>query len=368
MSSGESLTDVSRCLPPLPSIEGTFGHNLSAAPPGFYQGCTPSQGPTETFHVNSEKGYVSWDLINAGGVSVVAFSVDEHPMWVYAADGRYIQPMKVDALTITNGQRYSVFVKLDHSAVTGGYTIRTANTGINQILNATATMAYSTPHQPGRQRGPSVPYIDITGRNTTCETTFLNESKIVPFPITLPSAPDFPVSATHHLRIDHFNASYRWVLGNDESYPQSVETETPALFNRSAISNGLTISTRNDTWVDLIFTVTPLQPPHPIHKHSNKFFVIGTGQGSFNYSSVAEAVRDIPGSFNFKTPQVRDTFATPAAAQGPTWLAIRYRVVNPGAFLIHCHIQVHLAGGMALGLLDGVDAWPEVPGEYLHGG
>lgn len=29
----------------------------------------------------------------------------------------------------------------------------------------------------------------------------------------------------------------------------------------------------------------------------------------------------------------------------PTWLALRYHVVNPAAFLLHCHIQVHLRGG-----------------------
>jgi FtsP/CotA-like multicopper oxidase with cupredoxin domain len=107
-----------------------------------------------------------------------------------------------------------------------------------------------------------------------------------------------------------------------------------------------------------------LQPPHPIHKHSNKFFVIGQGEGKWKYSSIAEAMHYIPQSFNFETPQIRDTFATPPAATGPTWLAIRYHVVNPGAFLLHCHIQIHQSGGMALALLDGIDEWPEIPDEY----
>lgn len=73
-------------------------------------------------------------------------------------------------------------------------------------------------------------------------------------------------------------------------------------------------------------------------------------------------------NFNFDKPQMRDSFPTPPAETKPSWLAIRYHVVNPGAFLLHCHIQVHLAGGMALGLLDGVDEWPTVPPEYLSAG
>lgn len=310
----------------------------------------------EIFNVDHAEGYVSWDLINAAGVAMVRYSVDEHPMWVYAADGRYIEPMQVDAVQVPNGARYSVLVKLDKPS--GGYIVRTANFGINQIINATAIMSYTTPHET---QEPSEPYISITGRNATPDIVLLDEAKVRPFPVEVPS---MEVNATYHLRVEHYNASYRWILGND-SFPQSLEKiDPPALFDRFNIPDNNTITTRNGTWVDLIFTVTPLQPPHPIHKHSNKYFVIGQGEGEFNYSSVAEAAKEIPQNFNFKTPQIRDSFPTPAAPVTPTWLALRYHVVNPGAFLMHCHIQVHLAGGMALALLDGVDEWPDVLPPY----
>lgn len=291
---------------------------------------------------------------------MITYSVDEHPMWVYAADGRYIQPMQVDAVTVSNGARYSVLVKLDKQS--GDYIIRAANTGINQIINATAVMSYTTPHEA---QDPSEPYIDITGRNATPNTVFFDEAKVTPFPVEVPS---MEADSMYKLRIERYNASYRWVLG-ENSYPQSLQTLTPpALFDRSSIPDNFSISTQNGTWVDLVFIVTPLQPPHPIHKHSNKYFVIGQGEGSFNYSSVAEAVKEIPQNFNFDTPQIRDSFPTPPAATKTSWLAIRYHVDNPGAFLLHCHIQVHLAGGMALALLDGVDEWPTVPPEYLYAG
>jgi hypothetical protein len=48
-------------------------------------------------------------------------------------------------------------------------------------------------------------------------------------------------------------------------------------------------------------------------------------------------------------------------------MVIRYQVVNPGAFLFHCHVQTHMSGGMAVAMLDGVDEWPEVPSEYAEG-
>jgi len=36
--------------------------------------------------------------------------------------------------------------------------------------------------------------------------------------------------------------------------------------------------------------------------------------------------------------------------------------------LFHCHMQTHLSGGMAIVMLDGFDAWPNVPAEYANNG
>ncbi|GFF46734.1 laccase-1 [Aspergillus udagawae] len=353
-----SLTDIGCAPPTIPLLQGNFAHNFSASPPTVYSGCTPSQGSTELHLVDPLASYASFDLISAAGVSTLTFSIDEHPMYIYAIDGRYVVPVRVDAVTIANGNRYSIMVKLDKPA--GDYTVRIANAGINQLISGNVSLSYNTPFKA--QSRPSQPSIDITGANTTADVVIFDESMVIPFPVEVPAQ---QVAQTFFLDVARFNASYRWVLGNS-SFPLSVEESPPLLFNRSAAKPDLSISTRNGTWIDLIFRVVdPLQPPHPIHKHSNKFFVIGQGNGVFNYTSVAEAMKYIPESFNFKTPQIRDTFVTPPSVSGPTWLAIRYQVVNPGAFLIHCHIQVHLSGGMALAMLDGVDKWPvDFPEEY----
>lgn len=359
----QNLTDIG-CLPPSNTIaEGTYAHNLSAIPPTVFAGCKSHQGPREVLKVDPIHGYVSYDLISSAGVATLMFSIDEHKMIVYAVEGQYVEPVEVDAITLTNGNRYSVMVKLDKPL--GDYTVRLVNYGVNQILNTTATFRYETRHvpYPKMKNGPSKPSISITGSNTTAETVILDESTIIPYPSSSPSQ---HVAQTHVLRIAHYHTSYRWTMGNS-SYALSLEQARPLLFypNSSVAHSDLTVHTKNNTWVDFIFYVyEPLQPPHPIHKHSNKYYVIGQGQGVWNYTSVAEAMEHIPESFNLKNPQYRDTFATPPAATGPTWLAIRYHVINPGAFLMHCHIQVHLSGGMAVALLDGVDKWPIIPEEY----
>ncbi|GAB1217854.1 hypothetical protein ATERTT37_007097 [Aspergillus terreus] len=333
--------------------------DIGAIVPSMYHGCTPSRGACERLLVDPADSYVSYDLVSAAGINTVVFSIDEHPMYVYAIDGRYIVPTLVDAITLANGNRYSVMVKLDRPA--GDYTIRLATTGVNQILGTTAILSYGASFATEAEKRFSVPSIDIAGTLISANYTALNESTIIPFPAEIPS---YEVTQTYVLDIDHYHASYRWTLGNS-SLPMILEESTPLLFDPSAAQRDLSIETLNGTWVDLIFRVVkPLQPPHPFHKHSNKFFVIGQGNGYWNYSSVAEAMKSIPGSFNFDTPQIRDTYYTPPATTTATWLAIRYQVVNPGPFLLHCHVQVHLNGGMGLTLMDGVDEWPEIPAEY----
>lgn len=83
--------------------------------------------------------------------------------------------------------------------------------------------------------------------------------------------------------------------------------------------------------------------------------------------SVAEAVKDIPQFFNLETPQIRDGYSVPSVQGPPTWPAIRYQVTQPGAFILHYHIQTHFSGGMAVALLDGIDVFPKAPEEYQNG-
>ncbi|PYH91305.1 hypothetical protein BO71DRAFT_486353 [Aspergillus ellipticus CBS 707.79] len=352
---GQNMSDMG-CFPPTPSRLGFFPYNTTTIPKGYYQGCTPSDGETEILHVNPAWKYVSYGLTNVAGSSSFVFSIDEHPMWVYAVDGRYIEPLLVEAMTVPIGTRYAVMVKLNQPA--GNYTVRVANSYANQIINGTAVLAYDPPAQRTKA---SVPYIDEVGGSTGPATTFLNEDQIVPFPAIQPS---MNVDATHVFSLHLYNSSYMWSLSNT-TYPMTVQDlEVPVLFDRSSIPPENTIQTLNGTWVDLIINVTSGQPQHPLHKHSNKFFVIGQGSWPWNYSSVAEAARLVPTSFNFLTPQYRDTFPTPPARVGPSWLALRYFVQNPGPFFFHCHVMMHEYGGLAVALLDGVDAWPTVPEEY----
>ena len=72
-----------------------------------------------------------------------------------------------------------------------------------------------------------------------------------------------------------------------------------------------------------------------------------------------------PEAFNLETPGYRDTWLTLADRQ--SWSVLRYHVDNPGPWLFHCHFEIHLNGGMGTVIMDGVDAWPEIPERYQSG-
>lgn len=103
---------------------------------------------------------------------------------------------------------------------------------------------------------------------------------------------------------------------------------------------------------------------HSIHKHGNKMFVLGWGVGRFEWDSVDEAVQANPQAFNLVNPPRRDTFLTPMPALDGAWQVIRYQVTDPGVWILHCHINNHMLGGMSMVIQDGIDAWPDIPLEY----
>jgi len=370
------------CTPMSPKAldEGlNFTYDISKIPPGMVDGCSATNGSHEIIEVNAADGYASFHWISAMSVKTPVVSIDEHHMTVFAVDGAYIQPQPADTIFMYNGERFAAMIKLDQPA--GDYTIRVANSGADQILSGFATLRVtnSTTRRHGRKAtstsvssapaSTSSPYIDYAGGNLSGSVVALDETKLIPFPASKPAP---TADATHFMNLGRLNYNYGWSLSGDALYPDSGDMSKPLLFypNSTLGRNGsLVFTTKNGTWVDIVLQVilndaAPAQPAHPVHKHSDKAYIIGAGSGIFNYTNVAEAMKVIPEDFNLETPSLRDSFATPSILRGPAWVVFRYQVVNPGAFYVHCHIQTHLNGGMAMTILDGVDVWPEIPAEY----
>jgi FtsP/CotA-like multicopper oxidase with cupredoxin domain len=100
---------------------------------------------------------------------------------------------------------------------------------------------------------------------------------------------------------------YRWSI-NGQYYPKADPVE---------IRKGEVIrfALRNPTGMD-----------HPFHLHGHSFRVLGK-----------------PGGLNLTDPVLKDTINVPAKGE----VVIQWLADNPGRWFFHCHIEWHLATGMA---------------------
>jgi len=153
-----------------------------------------------------------------------------------------------------------------------------------------------------------------------------------------------------------------WVV---DGYPYR-EPQTPILFGN--MSDGWDANTTlkfplNST-IDLILRIANDSMDtmgHPMHLHGHKFWVLGTGSGTFPYNTTADAPSSM---INIENPPYRDTVDLPPSG----WAALRYVTDNPGAWLFHCHIQWHLVSGMALVLVEGEEQLGNLTGQTAISG
>ncbi|KIW88693.1 uncharacterized protein Z519_10739 [Cladophialophora bantiana CBS 173.52] len=357
------------CLPPnLPATQGNFTFNIDTLPSDAYFTCNPSTGPMASFDVDPAKGFAALTFINPGGYELLKFTIDGHKMWVYGVDGGYITPKLVDQVVVNNGDRYSVLIELNQPPAQ--YSIRVANNGLNQVLSGFAVLNYKGSVGPASEDPNALAAMNFAGVNLTTLVTF-NDNLASPYP---PSAPAPTADVTYQMNIKKLGqpaGAYQWTLSGVNAFAPELEDQTPLLFEDPANvqASDLILKTNSGQWVDLIIkTQGPLAQPHPMHKHSNKAYVLGKGIGNWTWNTVAEAAAALPaGTFNFANPPLRDGYTTTPNEVNSTWMVLRYQVTNPGAFLFHCHVQTHVAGGMAVAMLDGVDNWPKVPTEYAEG-
>ncbi|RGP70386.1 hypothetical protein FLONG3_7457 [Fusarium longipes] len=362
---GAEFTDKA-CLPSsaLNALAGGMGKE-EALLPGTFSGCKETDGQIETIKISNYYGawesYVAFDIVGAINFVSGVFSIDGHDMWVYAMDGSYIEPQKVQAIPVTNGDRYSIVVKI---ANTGDYKMRFSANSAPQIISGHAVLSvegYSAPE------GDAEPWVSIVGVPTSKEVVLFNQAVAFPYP---PSPISPTADVTFNLSMAIKGASYLWALNDTGLLSDDLDERRPTLFNpRPYVNDNVTISTKLGQWVDLVFVAALFpQPPHPIHKHGSKMYMLGAGTGHFRWSSVEEAIKEIPDQFNLVNPPRRDAFASAPAETEPSWVVVRYHAADAGPWLLHCHINNHMVGGMMMVIQDGVDAWPEVPEEYAEGG
>jgi FtsP/CotA-like multicopper oxidase with cupredoxin domain len=225
-------------------------------------------------------------LINASSTYALRFQVDGHPLSIIAADGAPMRPVTVDNLVIDVGERFDALLRADQG---GAHWVHVATLDGKE---ARAVLRY--PAAPaGEPKAAPAPW----GAHTLTQ-----EEMRAPAPVALAAKPKEIA-----LTLGGSMKPYRWSI-NEQFYPKA---DAIVLAKGEAVRFHL----RNPTGMD-----------HPFHLHGHYFHVLGK-----------------PGALNLKDPVQKDTVNVPAKEE----LVLQWQATNPGRWFFHCHIEWHLATGMA---------------------
>ncbi|ODQ79332.1 hypothetical protein BABINDRAFT_141426 [Babjeviella inositovora NRRL Y-12698] len=355
--------------------------------PGFSKPCKETRSEREIIYT-MRKRYLYLNVYNVGGAFGKSFSIDDHDLVVIAIDGTFVHPLIAQRLIIPIGTRYTVLVKVDleERAARGSdtsepFAIRFAVTSGNQIKEGLSFLVYDYPlnltdpidgvkyddiqayndPQNGEQ------FQDMGGLSLSPHYKSVNPLITRPFDPTL-RPPLGPADHSVRLFLNRTGTIEFSMFADGDLAPRGLELEAP-LLHQHQLNHNVSFSHINGVidpgiklgqTVDLIVDAAP-DIKHPIHLHGHSVYAISSSVlQTFPYDCIVEAVADSYQGLNFDHPPLVDIFEVPNGGH----LVLRFVADNPGFWLIHCHIGIHMASGMMGVLVEAKDDIPEMP-EFL---
>ncbi|KAM5466595.1 hypothetical protein MauCBS54593_005852 [Microsporum audouinii] len=281
-------------------------------------------------------------LANVAMDSLFQFNIDGHKLKVIAVDFVPIVPYETDSVLVNVGERYDVIVEAN--ATSGDYWMR------GGWLRACQGVANDNPgsitgivrYNPGSTKVPTTTST-VQPPNICADEP---STKLVPrvkFDVT--SIAGTTVEGIN-VRLTH-TALFQWTINGSSLALDWNKPTLKYIFNNASDFptpyNVVPVERKNptgDEWAVLVIENTAAalfsNIAHPIHLHGHDFWILAQETGKLWDGSMK--------SFQMKDAPRRDTALLPARG----YLAIAFRLDNPGAWLIHCHIAWHSSQGLAL--------------------
>ncbi|KAK1286267.1 Laccase-3 [Acorus calamus] len=328
-------------------------------------------------------------VINAAMNTELFVSIAGHPMTVVATDASYTKPFTTSVIMLGPGQTTDVLVTMNQPA--GRYYIAARAYASAQGVafdntTTTAIVEYksagcSSKGGPGRPAMPSLPAFNDTGAATAFSKEIRSPSAVeLPGPVEedlfftvglglLDCQPGKTCAGPNGARFAASMNNVSFVLPSRLSILQAHKSGVPGVFTEdfpavppvqfdytaNNISQALqkpvqgtkVLKLKYGTVVQIVLQGTNIVTGenHPIHLHGYDFYILAEGFGNFD-------PKTDNAKLNMVDPPLRNTVAL--AVNG--WAVIRFKADNPGVWLMHCHLDVHITWGLAMALLveDGV--------------
>lgn len=294
-------------------------------------------------------------IANIGGLACGQFHIEGYTLSVVEMDGVQTQPQNADTIVLCAGQTYGVVVQ--------GKSIPLG--GANYIVKMTTDMlTQAIPSEEARSVVGNLVYlidtllggllttiVDILSFNWQPASQFddmsarpLDGQKLL-----------FPVDNNIALTTNQTyfpNLGTRIGMSSSSDAQPYVPPKVPSLYtalttSSNAFMDPATYGVGANPWVLKSGQVVQINYynadafPHPLHLHGHVFQIVARGSGSWNGDESS-----LP-----NVPAKRDVAVVPANGH----LVLRFQANNPGVWFFHCHIDLHLIGGMAATMVEAPD-------------
>ncbi|XP_070037428.1 laccase-7-like [Nicotiana tomentosiformis] len=347
--------------------------------PGDLYPCSINQ--TYKLTVKHGKTYLL-RIINAALNNQLFFKIANHKMKVVAVDAAYTDPYVTDVVVIGPGQTTDVLLTADQAQASYYMAANPYASAAGVPFDNTTTRGIII-YEGAQTSTPIMPILPAFNDTPTAHKFFTNLTGLVTGPFWTPpprkvdehmfitiglglTACNRPGNATcggpngQRFAASMNNASFQFpnkismleafFYNVNGVYTTDFPNQPPVKFDYTNANNSMNpaiIMTTKSTkvkkvkfnaTVEIVFQNTALIgiENHPIHLHGFNFYVLAQGFG--NYNPAVDRKK-----FNLFNPQERNTIGVPVGG----WAVIRFRANNPGVWLMHCHLDVHLPWGLA---------------------
>nr|GMD52998.1 laccase-12-like [Ipomoea batatas] len=321
-------------------------------------------------------------VINAALNQQLFFSVANHKLTVVGADASYVKPFTTSVIMLGPGQTTDVLITANqpparyymaaraYASAQGAPFDNTTTTAILQYKAASSSSkgGQTTPVLP------SLPAYNDTATATAFTTSFrslrnvevpteIDENLFITVGLGLNNCPKGASSQNcqgpNGTRFTASMNNVSFVLPSNFSLLQAHHQGIPGVFTTDfpaapPVKFDYTGNVSRSLWqpasgtkvyrlkygarVQIVLQGTNIftAENHPIHLHGYDFYILAEGFGNFNPQKDTA-------KFNLVNPPLRNTASVPVNG----WTVIRFVADNPGVWIMHCHLDVHITWGLA---------------------
>ncbi|MCD7458266.1 high-affinity glucose transporter [Datura stramonium] len=326
-------------------------------------------------------------VINAALNQALFFTVANHKLTVVGADASYVQPFTTSVLMLGPGQTTDVLINCNQPPAKYHIAVRAYASAQSPFDNTTTTAILEYKNTACSVQGikinpvfPSLPAFNDTATVTSFTTSFRSPRKVgVPTEIDenlfftvglgLNNCPEDCLFKLRELSRSKWNSIHRqyeqcvFCATDNFSILQTHHQGIPGIFSTvfpavPPVKFDYTGTISRSLWQPISGTkVYKLKygarvqvvlqgkgivtgENHPVHLNGYDFYIIAEGFGNFNPQTDTA-------KFNLLDPPIRNTASVPVNG----WSVIRFFANNPGVWLMHCHLDVHITWGLGMSFL-----------------